>query len=73
MDNFEWARGFDPHFGLYHVDLTSYERTPTAGADVLGRIAEARKLSSADRKRFGGTGPMTPDPEDFGTDLCNGK
>jgi len=73
MDNFEWARGYGPHFGLYRVDLTTYERTPTGGADALSRIAEARKLSREDLERFGGTGPMTPDGEALGTTLCNGK
>ena len=27
LDNFEWAEGFDPRFGLVHVDYESKERT----------------------------------------------
>ncbi len=60
-DNFEWASGFAPHFGLYSVDYTTYARSPTEGADVLGEIAQAHELTSAQRAKYGGTGPMTAD------------
>lgn len=60
-DNFEWAYGFKPHFGLYSVDYTTYARTPTEGATVLGEIAKARVVTDAQRKKYGGTGPMTPE------------
>jgi beta-glucosidase len=58
-DNFEWAEGFVPHFGLYHVDYTTYARTATEGADVYGAIAAARQLTGAQRAAYGGLGPMT--------------
>ncbi len=61
-DNFEWAMGFAPHFGLFSVDYTTYARTPTEGADVLTQIATSRSLTSAQRKKYGGTGPMTQEP-----------
>ncbi len=67
-DNFEWAEGFVPRFGLYTVDYTTYERTPTLGATVLGEIAGARIMTKALRATYGGLGPMTPEPsvpEDF--------
>jgi hypothetical protein len=63
MDNFEWAEGFAPKFGLYSVDLTSYARTPTAGADAFSAIAGARKLPASMRKARGGDGPMVPDDQ----------
>jgi beta-glucosidase len=61
MDNFEWAEGFGPKFGLYSVDLSTYARTPTAGADTYAAIAGARKLPGSLRAKSGGDGPMTPD------------
>lgn len=63
MDNFEWAEGYEPKFGLYSVDLTTYERTPTTGATVLGEIAAGRELGTMLREAYGGLGPMTPEAE----------
>jgi beta-glucosidase len=71
-DNFEWAEGFGPHFGLYSVDYSSYARTPTEGATVLGAIAGAREVTSAQRAQYGGTGPMTAEPG-FAVDPLCGK
>jgi beta-glucosidase len=68
MDNFEWIEGFRPHFGLYTVDYTSYARTPSLGAMVFGDIASAHQVTVAQRKQFGGTGPMTP--EDGQDPMC---
>ena len=62
-DNFEWAMGFAPHFGLYSVDYDTYARTPTEGATVLTAITGARTLTQDQRETYGGTGPMTADPE----------
>ena len=69
-DNFEWAMGFAPHFGLYSVDDTTYVRTPTEGADVLGAISQSRTLTSEQRGKYGGIGPMTPDSA-MTDEFCN--
>jgi beta-glucosidase len=62
-DNFEWAEGYEPRFGLYRVDRSTYERTPTEGATTLGAIAGARMLTTEQRETLGGLGPMTPETE----------
>jgi len=70
-DNFEWAEGFRPHFGLYSVARPSFARTATEGATVLGAIAGTRTLTTDARKQYGGDGPMTPEPGVPATvDLC---
>jgi beta-glucosidase len=61
LDNFEWALGFVPRFGLYSVDDTTYARTPTTGSVVFGGIAASRSVTSAQRSQYGGTGPLTPE------------
>jgi len=61
-DNFEWAEGFGPHFGLYSVDDSTYARTPTEGATLLSAIAHARTLTSEQRQSYGGLGPMSAEP-----------
>jgi beta-glucosidase/6-phospho-beta-glucosidase/beta-galactosidase len=61
FDNFEWTLGFTPRFGLYNVDYTTFKRTATEGATVLGEIAGARKLTGEHRRKYGGDGPMTPE------------
>jgi beta-glucosidase len=63
MDNFEWAEGYEPRFGLYTVDLQSYTRTATDGALVYSEIAGARTVSTVHRQTYGGLGPMTPEIE----------
>jgi beta-glucosidase len=62
MDNFEWAEGYGPHFGLFRVDRSTMTRSATAGADTFAEIAGSRTLSASLRQKRGGNGPMTPEP-----------
>ncbi len=61
-DNFEWAEGFTPRFGLFTVDPSTSARTRNEGADTLEAIARTRTVTSQQRARYGGTGPLTPEP-----------
>jgi beta-glucosidase len=47
LDNFEWASGFCPRFGLYSVDRTTAARTERPSAKVYADVAKANKVSSA--------------------------
>jgi len=40
LDNFEWAEGFAPRFGLWHVNYETFERTPARGSDVFAAWAK---------------------------------
>ena len=44
LDNFEWAYGYRPRFGIVSVDRTTFERTPKPSAHWLGQIAKANAL-----------------------------
>jgi beta-glucosidase len=48
FDNFEWARGYGPAFGLVSVDRTTFERTVKPSARWLGSIARANGVTSSD-------------------------
>ena len=73
FDNFEWAEGFVPRFGLYRVDYGDYSRSPTLGAEVFGEIARTRAMTEAQRSQFGGEGPLTPEGEIPSGGLCVGE
>ncbi len=46
MDNFEWALGYGPTFGIIAVDRETQERTPKPSARWLGGVAQANALDA---------------------------
>jgi beta-glucosidase len=44
LDNFEWAFGYGPRFGLVDVDRTTFTRTPKPSAAWFGSVARANAL-----------------------------
>ncbi len=44
LDNFEWAHGYRPRFGLVGVDRSTLERTVRPSARHLGEIARSGRL-----------------------------
>jgi beta-glucosidase len=43
LDNFEWAEGYRPRFGLVHVDYPSQRRTPKASFEWYRRCIAAQR------------------------------
>ncbi|MFH0918666.1 MAG: glycoside hydrolase family 1 protein [Candidatus Omnitrophota bacterium] len=44
IDNFEWDKGFAPHFGLVHVDYQNYQRTIKASARKLAQVYKSGEI-----------------------------
>ena len=49
MDNFEWALGTKPHFGLAAVDCNTQQRLPRPCVEDFGRICRENRLSLVER------------------------
>jgi beta-glucosidase len=44
IDNFEWAHGFDPRFGLYAVNFQTFERVARPSATYYGDICQHNRV-----------------------------
>lgn len=51
MDNFEWAAGTAPRFGLFAVDYASLERTPRPALRDYQAVCRANRVTVAERHR----------------------
>jgi beta-glucosidase/6-phospho-beta-glucosidase/beta-galactosidase len=45
MDNFEWAQGFTPRFGLIDVDYTTHKRTIRPSAQKYAQVCKTGSLN----------------------------
>ena len=63
MDNFEWAEGWEPRFGLFHVERDNgFRRVETEGASILREIIAERRVTPEQSETYGGLGPMAAEP-----------
>ncbi|ALM75089.1 glycoside hydrolase family 1 protein [Thermococcus barophilus] len=53
MDNYEWAEGFRPRFGLVEIDYETFERKPRKSAYVYGEIAKRKEISDELLEKYG--------------------
>ena len=63
IDNFEWAYGFTPRFGLAKVDYATFVRTPRPSAAIYARIARENRIAAGlgrDLRYANGAGPLGP-------------
>jgi beta-glucosidase len=44
LDNFEWAEGYRPRFGIVHVDFATQKRTPKDSARFIAEVARENGL-----------------------------
>ena len=57
LDNFEWALGYAPTFGLVAVDRETFTRHPRRSASWLGSVARSRAVSGAFASPLAGEAP----------------
>jgi beta-glucosidase len=48
LDNFEWAAGWAPKFGLYAVDRETFERIPRPSARLYAKICQSGEVEVED-------------------------
>jgi beta-glucosidase len=54
LDNFEWAQGYGPRFGIIHVDYETQERRVRDSGRFMGAVARSGQLSIDDEASAGG-------------------
>jgi len=54
LDNFEWAHGFGPRFGLFEVDYKTQERRPRPSSRIYGQISAANGITEELIAKTGG-------------------
>jgi beta-glucosidase len=54
LDNFEWAQGYSPRFGIIHVDYPTLERRVRDSARFMGALARSGRLPLDDEVSTGG-------------------
>ena len=52
MDNFEWAMGFEPKFGLVEVDYSTQRRIPRESARMYGEIAKRNGIDPQIEEKY---------------------
>lgn len=58
LDNFEWAEGYDPRFGLFEVDYATQARRARQSVEVFRRIATSRQIDDSLWTEHGGEPEM---------------
>ncbi len=53
IDNFEWAAGFEPAFGLYEVDYNTSARTPRDSVAVFQSITRTNGIDHEQWSKHG--------------------